>query len=91
MKLILKPKRGLASSFTILFIIVIFMLAIIGYSSVIDKVVKYPEIIYTGENNEIVFTLSRLVNWIWVIIGGFTFLSILTIIVTGKYSHSEEE
>jgi len=91
MKLFLKTKGRFASSFTVGFIVNIIMLAIIGYSSMIDKVIKYPAIIYTGDSNEIVFTLSRLVNWMWVIVGGFTFLSILTIFVLGKYSYSKEE
>ena len=91
MKLSLRTKGVFASMFTGVLIFNISMLAVIGYGSIIDKIVKFPEIIYTDDSNAIVFTLSRLVNWIFLFTGGFTFLSILTILVTGKYSFTKEE
>ncbi|ANF51735.1 hypothetical protein A0O34_15020 [Chryseobacterium glaciei] len=90
MKFFLKTKGTFATGVATFFMIEIILLAMHGYCDVVNSVIKYPAIFNYENSNKLVFTLSRLTSWLYVIFGGFTFISIVTFLSLGKYSISKE-
>ncbi|WP_418124270.1 hypothetical protein ACNFU2_06545 [Chryseobacterium sp. PTM-20240506] len=91
MKLLLKTKGRFATSFAIFFMLEILALSIVGYVEIFNNVIKDPAVIYSKGSNGQFFNISNFTNWVYLILGGFTFASILLFFCLGKYSTSKEE
>lgn len=90
MKLSIRANGKLASAYLTYSILTIFVLSLIGFTTVVAGVYDMPGMIY-AEKNYYIFSLSKLAYWFLTLMGGFTYLGMIVFFALSQYSCHKEK